>query len=83
MPLLHQRLHYLYRYILNKLFCILQLFGLGLLGIGIWLKVDREFANLGEVIRIGTEEVHIVEIAAWVFIGAGLFFTLHNRCYIT
>lgn len=48
-----------------------QLFGLGLLAIGVWLKVDKEVANLAEAIKIGLED-SLIDIAAWVFIGAGL-----------
>lgn len=49
-----------------------QIFGLGLLGVGIWIKVDRNIANVGETLNIGFTE-NTVEIVAWIFIGAGIF----------
>lgn len=59
---------------------LLQIFGLGVLAIGIWIKVDKEIANVGEVINLGlssgsgTDNIeNIVDITAWCFIAAGIF----------
>ena len=58
---------------------ILQIFGLGVLAIGIWIKVDKEIANVGEVINLGLSSggdgsiENIVDITAWCFIAAGIF----------
>ncbi|XP_067935658.1 CD82 antigen-like [Watersipora subatra] len=58
--------------ILVTLNILFWLFGLGLLGVGIWLKVDQSIANFGEAIKIGLNE-QIIDIAAYAFIGAGIW----------
>lgn len=53
-------------------FTLLQILGLGVLGIGIWLKVDQTVANLGQAVNIGLSDP-VIDIVAWLFIGAGIF----------
>ncbi|XP_067935610.1 CD82 antigen-like [Watersipora subatra] len=52
--------------------CILWAFGIAVLAVGIWVKTNPDFANLGQAIKAGNPEP-VVEIVTWLFIGAGIF----------
>lgn len=45
---------------------------MGILAVGIWIKFDPVFSNLGKAIQVGSDEA-IVEIVTWTFIGIGIF----------
>lgn len=45
---------------------------MAILGVGIWIKLDPVFSNLGKAVHVGSDEA-IVEIVTWTFIGVGIF----------
>lgn len=49
-----------------------QACGIVILGVGIWIKSDTDFSNLGNAVRLATDEP-VVEIVTWTFIGIGIF----------